>query len=151
MYPVAHHPSRPTTVGVALVLIVVMVVVSTGRADAAPPPTNFAMTLTADPGTGECVAQLTWEEGKGQIYVEMLLFADDGRLQARHAQKVSTSGDPRGSKSLTHVFAAPLAYGAGSGQVLDITISTARGKGGASGEMIGWVSMIATEQSVTCA
>ena len=153
MNPVLNRPRRITVLSACFALLVAMVMISAERADAAAPaPINFAISLTADPTTSECVAQLTWDEGHGQIYVQMVLFRDVGgtmELQSSHASKVSTAGDPRGSKAMTHTFVSPLLQGGGDGQVLDVTISTAKGKNGASGDPIGWVSMMGIS-TATC-
>ncbi len=149
-----NRPRRSTVLAACLVLLAVIVTISADHAEAAPPPpTSFSLSLTADLTTGECVGELSWEEGRGQIYVQMLLFRDvDGVMewQSSFATKVSTAGDPRGSKTLTYTFASPLPKGGGDGQKLDITISTAKGKGGASGDPISFISMLRTDETVTC-
>ena len=149
-----NRPRRSTVLAACLVLLAAMVTISADHAEAAPPPpTSFSLSLTADPTTGECVGELSWEEGRGQIYVQMLLFRDFRGVmewQSSFATKVSTAGDPRGSKTLTYTFASPLPKGGGDGQKLDITISTAKGKGGASGDPIKFVSMLGTDETVTC-
>ncbi len=148
-----NRPRRSTVLAVCLVVLAALMTISADHAEAAaPPPTSFSLSLTADPTTGECVGVLRWEEGRGQIYVQMLLFRDvDGvEWQSSFTTKVSTAGDPRGSKALTYTFASPLPKGGGDGQKLDITISTAKGKGGAFGDPINFVSMLGTDETVTC-
>lgn len=149
-----NRPSRSSVLAACLVLLAAMVMISADHAEAAAPsPTSFSLSLTADPTNGECVGELSWEEGRGQIYVQMVLFRDvDGVMewQSSFATKVSTAGDPRGSKTLTYTFASPLPKGGGDGQKLDITITTAKGKGGASGDPIDFVSMLGTDETVTC-
>ncbi len=149
-----NRPRRSTVLAACLVLLAALVTISADRAQAAaPPPTSFTLSLTADPTTEECVGELSWEEGRGQIYVQMLLFRDvDGvmELQSSFSTKVSTAGDPRGSKYFTHTFASPLPKGGGDGHKLDITISTAKGKGGAFGEQIKFVSTLGTGETFTC-
>jgi hypothetical protein len=149
----ANLPRRSTVLAACLVLLATMVTISANHAEAAAPaPVNFSLSLTADPISGNCVGQLSWEEGRGQIYVQMLLFRDVGgtnQYQSSYAGKVSTSGDPRGSKTFAHTFTSFLSSG-GEGQMLDITISTAKGKGGASGDPITFVSMMTTGETATC-
>ena len=149
-----NHPRRVTVLATILILLAATVTISAEPADAAAPaPTSFSLSLTADPTTGECVGELTWTEGKGQIYVQMTLFRNvngNNEFQSSHATKVSTSGDPRRSKTMTHTFSAPLPFGGGDGQMLDITIKTAKGKNGASGDLIKFVSMIGTGLTETC-
>ncbi len=149
-----NRPRRSTVLAVCLVVLAASVTISADHAEAAaPPPTSFSLSLTGDPATGECVGALSWEEGRGQIYVKMVLFRDvDGGIewQSSFATKVSTAGDPRGSKTLTFTFASPLPEGGGDGQKLDITISTAKGKGGASGDSINVVSMLGTDETFAC-
>ena len=144
---------RITVLAASLVLLAATVTITADRADAAAPaPTNFWLSLTADPSTGDCVAELHWTEGKGRIFVQMTLFRDvngTNQFQSSHATKVSTSGDPRGSKTMTHTLST-LPAGGGDGQILDINIKTAKGKGGAFGDQIGWVSMIGTGETATC-
>ncbi len=147
-----NRPRRSTVLAACLVLLAALVTISADHAEAAPPPpTSFTLSLTADQ-TGECVGELRWEEGRGQIYVQMNLFRDvDGAMewQSSFATKVSTAGDPRGSKALTFTFASPLPEGGGDGQKLDITISTAKGKGGAFGDQLIFVSLLGTVEYVT--
>jgi hypothetical protein len=143
----AHHPRRVEALLVALALIVSIVVIVAERADAAPPPTSYALSLTADPITGDCVAELSWEGGKGQIYIQMILFNGASDPVASHSQKISTAGDPRGSQSLTHTFNPP---GGTQPHVLDVTVKTAKGRWGASGDTLQTISMIGTGETVDC-
>jgi len=147
------HPRRITVLAAILILLAATVTISAEPADAAAPaPISFSLTLSADPNTGECVGELQWAEGKGQIYVQMLLFRDvngNNEFQASFAGKVSTSGDPRGSRVMTHTFST-LLNGGGDGQILDITIKTAKGKNGASGDPIGVVSMMLSGETASC-
>ncbi|MCZ6611022.1 MAG: hypothetical protein O6941_00175, partial [Planctomycetota bacterium] len=65
-----NRPRRSTVLAACLVLLAALVTISADHAEAAPPPpTNFSLSLTADLTTGECVGELSWEEGRGQIYV----------------------------------------------------------------------------------
>ena len=135
-----NRPRRSVIIASCLVILAATVTISADHAGAVvPAPTNFSISLTADTGTGDCVGALSWQEGRGQIYVQMILFRDVGGImhyQSSFAGKVSTSGDPRGSKALTYTFPST---GAGDYQ-LDVTISTAKGKGGAYGRL-DWICL----------
>jgi hypothetical protein len=137
-------------VGAALLSLTTVAMLCWGSvpAHAAPAPSGVVATVSAA-SDGRCVTTVTWQAGKGNIYIVQKLVDTDVGPDAFgiHAAKVPTSGDPQGSEQYQYTWPEnPSGFGAGQYRD-DVTVYSAKGRDGAHGDLL---AVTSSESTVYC-